>query len=122
MIKIVFCLRRLPGMTRAEFQDYWRNRHAPLVARHAPVLGIHRYVQCHTMDDATFARAAGARGGHPPYDGVAEIWLSDTPPSSSPEARRQAGQDLLDDERRFIDLDASPLFYTEENVVIDGAT
>ena len=119
MIKIVFCLRRLPGMTRAEFQDYWRNKHAPLVAQHAKLLGIHRYVQCHTMDDSTFARAAAARGGHPPFDGVAEIWLSDTrPPQDTSEERQRANQELLDDERRFIDLDASPLFFTEENEVI----
>ncbi len=120
MIKIVFCLKRLPSLSRAEFHDYWRNRHAPLVARHAAVLGIHRYVQCHTMDDATFAKAAGVRGGLPPYDGVAELWISDAPSQGTPEERRLASQALLEDERRFIDLDASPLFYAQENVVIDG--
>ena len=32
MIKLVFCLRRKPGMTREEFQRYWREQHASLVA------------------------------------------------------------------------------------------
>ena len=48
MIKLTFCLHRKAGMTREEFQDYWRNRHAPLVARHQKVLRIKKYVQLHT--------------------------------------------------------------------------
>ncbi|HEY5625473.1 MAG TPA: EthD domain-containing protein [Dehalococcoidia bacterium] len=29
MIKLVYCLRRLPELTREEFQRYWRQNHAP---------------------------------------------------------------------------------------------
>ena len=32
MIKLIAVLRRRAGMTPEEFQDYWRNNHAPLVA------------------------------------------------------------------------------------------
>ena len=32
MIKVVFCLRRQPHLSRQEFQHYWRTVHAPLVA------------------------------------------------------------------------------------------
>ncbi len=35
---------------------------------------------------------------------------------------RAAGQLLLEDERNFIDLARSPLWYSEENVVIGEAT
>ena len=31
MIKLVFCLRRQPHLSREEFQRYWRECHAPLV-------------------------------------------------------------------------------------------
>lgn len=117
MIKVIFCLRRLPGTTRSEFQNYWRNVHAPLVAERAKVLGIHRYVQCHTSEDSTFARFAASRGGPPAFDGVAEIWQSDVM-EGTVEQRRRAGQELLEDERRFIDLAASPLFFSEENEVV----
>src|SRR5690349_13263560 len=34
MIRLTYVLRRRPGMSLAEFQDYWRNTHGPLVARH----------------------------------------------------------------------------------------
>jgi uncharacterized protein (TIGR02118 family) len=113
MIKIIFCLRRLPTMTRPEFQDYWRNVHAPLVMARAKLLGIHRYVQNHTLADSTFARFAASRGGHPAFDGVAEIWQSDVL-EGTVEERRRASQDLLEDEGRFIDLAASPLFFADE--------
>ena len=35
MIKLVYCLRRKPGMTWDEFSTYWREVHAPLVAAHS---------------------------------------------------------------------------------------
>lgn len=115
----MFCLHRLAGLSRAEFQAYWRDVHAPLVRARAAVLGIERYVQCHTADDAAFAAMAQSRGGHAPFDGVAELWFSETAVAPySREQRRQAGQDLLDDEKNFIDLPASPLFFTRENEVL----
>ncbi len=48
MIKLSFCLRRKPELSRAEFQRYWREQHAPLVRSHAKTLRIARYVQLHT--------------------------------------------------------------------------
>ena len=32
MIKLTFCLHRLPHLSREAFQDYWFNNHAQLVA------------------------------------------------------------------------------------------
>ena len=59
MIKLVFTLRRRPGMTREEFQHHWREHHAPIVKRHAETLRIRRYVQVHAreteIDDALSA-------------------------------------------------------------------
>ena len=31
--KMLICIRRKPGMSRAAFQDYWLNHHGPLAAR-----------------------------------------------------------------------------------------
>src|SRR5881397_2597942 len=50
LIKLVFTLRRREGMTREEFQRYWREQHAPLVARHARALRIRRYIQVHARE------------------------------------------------------------------------
>jgi uncharacterized protein (TIGR02118 family) len=120
MIKIVFCLQRLPALTREQFQAHWRDVHAPLVAARARLLGIRRYVQCHTTDDAGFAAMARVRGAPAPCDGVAEIWF-DEAGEGSPEERRRAAQELIDDERRFIDLPRSPIFFTRDHEVLrDG--
>ncbi|NCU11501.1 MAG: EthD domain-containing protein, partial [Sphingomonadaceae bacterium] len=62
MIKLTFCLKRLPGLSREQFQTYWRETHAPLVQRHAGVLGIARYVQSHSLPEGTATALAQARG------------------------------------------------------------
>ena len=115
MVKLFFCLRRKPGMSREEFQRYWREHHAPLVARHAETLGILRYVQAHSLDDEL--SAAVRAGGPDPYDGVAELWFELPEPSEAVDA---AGRALYEDEATFIDHSRSPLFLAEENVVIEG--
>lgn len=121
MIKVVFCLHRLPHLSRAEFQDYWRNVHAPLVAGWAEVLHISRYVQSHTLEDAVFASLAASRGGHPAYDGVAELWIDEVSENSSPDsaaAVARAALELLEDERKFIDLSRSTIFYARVHEIL----
>ena len=68
MIKLSFCLRRLPQLSREEFQRYWFDTHGPLVRKHAEALRIRRYVQTHTLlgDAADTLRAT--RGGPPGWD------------------------------------------------------
>ena len=122
MLHLIFCLRRLPRLSRQEFQRYWRERHAPLVQAHAAVLGIRRYVQAHTINPAMSQAIAAARNAPDPFDGVAELWFDDTDligRLSNP-AAVEAGRLLLEDERRFIDLERSPIFFAEENIVIAG--
>ena len=80
MIKLSFCLRRLPHLTREEFQRYWRETHAPLVRRHAAALRIHRYVQTHALLGEAADSLRASRGGPPGYDGVAELWWESDPP------------------------------------------
>jgi uncharacterized protein (TIGR02118 family) len=123
MIKIVFCLRRSPHLSREEFQTYWRDTHAPLVRSHAAALGIRRYVQVHSVDDSISTAIAGPRHSPEPFDGVAELWLDSLDAlvaAGSSDTGRAAAAALLDDERRFIDLARSPLFLAEEHVIIAG--
>lgn len=122
MVKLVFLLRRLPALTRAEFQRYWRETHGPLVARHADTLRIRRYVQVHTLD-APYADALRAtRGTGEPYDGVAELWwdsLEDLAAATGTAEGRAAGDELLADERRFIDHGASVMFFCHEHPIVE---
>ncbi len=125
LIKLVFTIRRRPGMSRDEFQRYWRNEHARLVESHAEVLQIRRYVQTHARDSDADAAISGARGSEPgQYDGVAELWwdsVEELLAASSSKQGQSAAAALLEDERRFIDLPNSPIWVGEEHVVIDGS-
>ncbi len=125
MIKLVFTIRRRDGMSRDEFQRYWRNEHAALVERHAEVLRIRRYVQTHGRDTPADIALAEVRGSEPRYyDGVAELWwdsVEDLLEASGSEEGQLAASALLEDERRFIDLPSSPIWVGEEHVVIDRA-
>src|SRR4051794_37855368 len=104
MLKLVYGLHRRPDLTRAQFQDYWRNVHGPLVSARAAVLGITRYVQNHSVDDLRYDAVRHMRGISTDYDGVAEIWFEPEQffsASSNPTAA-QAARDLFEDEQRFI--------------------
>ena len=109
-------------MTREEFQSYWRDQHAPLVARHAEALRIRRYVQTHARSSDLATAQSAARGGEPDlYDGQAELWwdsLDDIAETLSTPSGQQAAIELLEDERRFIDLERSPLWIGEEFEVV----
>lgn len=123
MIKLSFALRRLPSMSRAEFQTYWRERHAPLVREKAPLLGIRRYVQLHTTDTPLNDALRAGRGGPEPYDGIAELWfdgMDALAAATQSDEGRAAALALLEDERRFIDLARSPLWLGEEHEIIAG--
>ena len=121
MVKLSFCLHRLPSLSRAEFQRYWREQHAPLVARHREALRIQRYVQLHAADTPANALLRASRGGPEPYDGIAELWWrseADLAEATASDAGRRAGLELLEDERRFIDLARSPLWLGVEHEIL----
>jgi len=121
MIKLTFCLRRLPQLSRDEFQRYWHETHAPLVRSVADVLRIRGYVQLHTTTTALNDALRASRGGPEEYDGVAELWwdsLEDLAAAMNTPEGAAAGAALLEDEKRFIDLERSPLWLGQENEIL----
>jgi uncharacterized protein (TIGR02118 family) len=122
VVKLVFCLRRLPHLSLAEFQEYWLQKHGPLVRSHAETLRIRRYVQTHTLDNAGLQRGmASYRGAPEAYDGVAELWwnsLDDLLQGPATPEGSAASAELLEDERRFIDHARSPLWVSEEHEIM----
>jgi uncharacterized protein (TIGR02118 family) len=124
VLKLTFCLRRLPTLSLAEFQDYWLNKHGPLVRSLQPALGMLRYVQVHRLATDLADGMRKVRGAPEPYDGIAELWWESEEmfraARRTPEAR-EAGRRLLEDEAKFIDLPRSPLWVNHEHVVYRGA-
>ena len=124
MIKLTFCLVRLPHLSREAFQAYWFDTHAPLVASVAETLKIRRYVQLHSLPETVNAGVGASRQAPPEFDGVAQLWFDSLEALAEngrrPEAQA-AGALLLEDERRFIDLPKSPLWWGQERVVVGEA-
>ena len=67
MVKAIFIVSKLPGLTLSEFFEHWRHTHGALVAR---TPGLRRYVQNHALP----AAYPGERQTH---DGWSELWFDD---------------------------------------------
>jgi uncharacterized protein (TIGR02118 family) len=122
-MKVIYCLRRLPGLTPEEFRRYWLDVHGPLVRTHQQVLRIVRYVQVHTHYGPFLDKLRAFRGSPEPFDGVAEIWyesLEALETLGHDPAARAASRKLLEDERRFVDSARSPIWIGAEHTIIAG--
>lgn len=123
MVKLVYCLRKLDSLSLEEFQKYWFEKHAPLVRSHQEALKIRRYVQIHTLDDPLNKAYQKGRGRPDAYDGVAELWwdsLEDMQAAAATPEGKAAGKELVEDEKKFIDLSRSPIWVANERPVIEG--
>jgi uncharacterized protein (TIGR02118 family) len=67
MVKAIFIVSKLPGLTLSEFFERWQHSHGALAAE---TLGLRRYVQNHAIP----AAYAGAGQTH---DGWSELWFDD---------------------------------------------
>ena len=120
MIKFVMCLCRHPEMSRQEFQDYWKNQHAPLFNSFVDTHKAIKYVQDHTIDTPTNQMLRESRGMLQEFDGVAEVWFESEQAfidaMSSPEGQK-LGAILHEDESKFIDHSKSTAFIAEEHLL-----
>lgn len=120
MLKVVFCLRRHPDMTREQFFEYWNGRHASLARKTRAAMRTKRYVQNLTLDTEMGRLANEARGGLPAFDGVAEAWfesLDDLSRIAEKEEGQSAMEIMFEDEFNFIDLKNSSFFIVEEHEI-----
>jgi uncharacterized protein (TIGR02118 family) len=117
MIRFVYVVRRKEGLSLAEFQSYWRNVHGPLVAKHSSTMRIRRYVQTHTLNDPINNDIRERRGFQPPYDGLAELWWDngeELAAAAEKSKYQSAADELLEDEKNFIDFSKSSLWFAYE--------
>jgi len=105
MIKLVYCITRRPGMSQADFSEYFEKVHGPIGRR---IPGLRRLVQNFSLppDDDT----------RPGFDGMAELWFDDmkalTRARQSPEWAASTA-----DEKNFIDHARVAYFICEEKEI-----
>lgn len=109
MINAVTLLKRRPDLSVDEFQDYWRHKHADVIAK---LPGVERYVQSHPL-------AETYTDNGPVYDGVAELWAEDSQAFRDIGAS-EAYKDVQADEENFLDRKAIALVLTDEHIVKEG--
>jgi uncharacterized protein (TIGR02118 family) len=124
VVTLVFVLRRHPELSEDDFHRYWRDQHAPLVRKHADALGIRRYSQLHTAHTPFTEAIRASRGCAPSdYDGVALVWfdsLDALGAAASSSEGQAAGAALLEDERRFLDLERCLIWLTDDHPVVEA--
>jgi len=117
MIKFVMCLTRRADLSRAQFQDYWRNQHGPFFMKNANVMKAKKYVQSLTLDTPLNQGLRESRGMLAEFDGVAEVWFDSEEDlieaMSSPEGQELSAA-LLKDESNFVDHSKSSAFIVRE--------
>ena len=107
-VELLSAMRRLPALTRDEFDAHWRDRHVPLARAHHP--GIWEYRQNAVQE----ALSPGA----PDFDGIAVLGFPSaedcrTRLYDSPDGEAAISADLA----RFLDLDRTEATYTGEYVL-----
>jgi uncharacterized protein (TIGR02118 family) len=107
VVKLVYCIRRRPGLSREEFIRYWAEVHGPIGAR---IPGLRKLVQSYALTFPGDRRPAD-------FDGMAELWFDDL--EAILEARRsQEWAASSADEANFVDPSRSAYFVSEERQIL----
>jgi len=115
MIKCLLLLRRKAGLSREEFSNYWSTEHSKMAVATAPATRLKRYVQNHARTHAIAEMFRDSRGcilGD--FDGVAEAWWDDFDDMAKASVPEDILAAILKDERHFIDLERSIIWFGEE--------
>jgi len=106
MVKLVAVIRKREETMPDEFLRYWREVHAPIVAR---LPGLRRYV---------ISPAIG-RGAGPEYDGIAELWFDDRESLERALASPE-WQAVVADTPLFVDAESIAMFPTQDETIVGG--
>ncbi len=119
-LKATYLLARREGLTQAECHETWLREHGPLVASHAETLGMSKYVQSHAVAPEVNAAIQAGRNYEPAPDGLTEVWVNSIEEmGQGGDGARDAAAALVEDERRFVQMDRSRLFLSREHVIFD---
>ena len=111
MIKFVFMIRRLDGMSFEAFVEHHRDHHAPLFTS---IPEAARYVRKYTVSHPVPADGYP----EPTYDGLTEIWFASWAEHDAFFASTNYQELVHPDEARFIDMTSVEVLVAEETTVI----
>ncbi|MDG9727095.1 EthD domain-containing protein [Streptomyces sp. DH41] len=111
MLKLIFMINRVEGMSYERFVEHHRDRHAPLFTS---IPEAERHVRKYTVSHPVPA------GNYPDraYDGLTEIWFEGWEDHDAFFASDNYRTLVNPDEARFIDMDSVAVMVTEEKEII----
>ncbi|OQV00134.1 hypothetical protein CLAIMM_05672 [Cladophialophora immunda] len=114
-VKLVAFLKRKPGTSMQDFEEYYEKHHVPLVLSVTP--SISRYVRNYVKPDSTFNNLDSLSSSV--CDVVTEAWFETEEDfakfqadASTPEAREK----IIKDEMNFLDRESIRMFLVKECV------
>lgn len=112
ILKLVFLLKRRPGMSMAEFRDYYETRHRILAEQAMPAAlrYVRRYVQ--PENNPITGEAIEL-----PFDAIMEIWWNSRADWDAVQAEMAAsdlGREIYEDEEMLFASHDNPVFTVEE--------
>jgi hypothetical protein len=120
VIKFIQCVRRKPEISIQDFRRYWKRYQdkATELARAVNATGLNF---CTTLAVDQNTEVMLMRGTAEPYDGVAEMRISNAPRLMEKLAdgpARDIWEEVKSLQTAFMDLDRSSFFFAAEDVVI----
>jgi uncharacterized protein (TIGR02118 family) len=106
--KLIFQLKRKPGLSLADARRYWIEVHGPIVCQ---LPGLRRYVQSHLVD-------AAYEYAEPKWDGVAQLWVDDIAAMQRMLESPEFKQGAWPDGEKFLDLSIACSFVAQEHHVV----
>lgn len=120
-VKLIHFIKRKPEISRAEFNRYWREVHAPAVLAAAGQGLIRKYVQNpqRDFDRSFFPGTLFAHGGVNSYDGVEEFWFDSVEGLARLRQDPRLHDAISSSEAHFVDADNTFSMVTTERVIYD---
>ena len=112
MITSIVWMKRKKGMSLQAFQEYWYERHVPLVLGTPEfVRHVRKYIQYHPAPGGT--KPGELFGDRAEYDGVAELWFDSRDAMNAAFNEPMYLQNVRPDELEFVDLEGCLSFVAE---------
>jgi uncharacterized protein (TIGR02118 family) len=113
-VKVMALIKRNPRLSMQEFVEYYENKHAPLVAQLSPLIAEYRrnYVWPGVGAKLLEDREAAC-------DAITEAWFAseeDFRDYRQEAARPEHRQLIIEDEKNFMDRDATQMFVVKETI------
>jgi hypothetical protein len=118
MVKLIYCLRRLPHLSLEEFQQHWLEHHSQFGKQ---VKSLRRYVQIHALANDPIREALKQAGASSveSYDGLAISWFDSLEAMQAELTKNPVVAAALEDEKYFIDHTRSTALLTDEKVIVE---